>query len=98
MKMPQMSMNKAVKQSALLLFTSLFITALLFMESAQSQTAPLIKGRSVFAPYQPEPKFAPARVEQTQSRNALNSKEGTNLQSSEPADNPTSNQTSDTSN
>ena len=30
------------------------------MESAQSQTAPLIKGRSAFAPYQPEPKFAPA--------------------------------------
>ncbi len=60
--MPQMlkiSMNIAVKQPTFLLI-SLFISVVPFMESAQSQTAPLIKGRSAFAPYQPEPKFAPA--------------------------------------
>ncbi len=52
-------MNIAVKQPSFLLI-SLFISVFPFMESAQSQTAPLIKGRSAFAPYQPEPKFAPA--------------------------------------
>lgn len=52
-------MNIAVKQPTFLLI-SLFISVFPFMESAQSQTAPLIQGRSAFAPYQPEPKFAPA--------------------------------------
>lgn len=57
--MLKISMNIAVKQPTFLLI-SLFISVFPFMESAQSQTAPLIKGRSAFAPYQPEPKFAPA--------------------------------------
>ena len=57
--MLKISMNIAVKQPSFLLI-SLFISVFPFMESAQSQTAPLIKGRSAFAPYQPEPKFAPA--------------------------------------
>ena len=56
--MQNISLNIAVKQPTLLLI-SLFIAVFPFMESAQSQTAPLIKGRSAFAPYQPEPKFAP---------------------------------------
>ena len=56
--MLKISMNIAVKQPSFLLI-SLFISVFPFMESAQSQTAPLIKGRSAFAPYQPEPKFAP---------------------------------------
>ncbi len=85
-------MNKAVKQPNFLLFTSLFVFAFLFVESAQSQTAPQIKGRSVFAPYQPEPKFAPARGEPTQSTNALNDKDATSGQFSQPIENPTSDQ------
>jgi hypothetical protein len=92
MKMPQISINKAVKQPALLLFTSLFVSAFLFIENAQCQTAPQIKGRSVFAPYQPEPKFAPARGEQSQSTNTLNDKEDTSGQFSQPIENPTRDQ------
>jgi hypothetical protein len=98
--MPQMlkiSMNIAVKQPSFLLI-SLFISVFPFMESAQSQTAPLIKGRSAFAPYQPEPKFAPARGGQTQSTGALtgalNDETGTNGELSEPAENQNSDQTS----
>lgn len=90
-------MNIAVKQPAILLI-SLIIPAFLFMESAQSQSAPQIKGSSPFAPYQPEPKFAPARGGQTQSTGALtgalNDRAGTNGELSEPAENQNSDQTS----
>lgn len=94
-------MNIAVKQPALLLI-SLIIPAFLFMESAQSQSAPQLKSSSPFAPYQPEPKFAPARGPQTQSTGALtgalNDKAGTTGESSEPLENQTGNQSNNQSN
>lgn len=90
----QKQMNNAVMQPAFLLI-SLLIPTILFMESAQSQSAPQIKGSSPFAPYQPEPKFAPARGPQTQSPSAFANKEDTNCQSFEPAENQTSKQASD---
>jgi|GEM_PF-735652 len=96
-QIPQISMNIAVKQPTFILI-SLFIPAFLFMESAQSQSAPQIKGSSPFAPYQPEPKFAPAREPQTQPRSAFSNKEDTNGQSSEPTGNQTSNQSNNQSN
>ncbi len=95
-QMPKISINIAVKQPALLLL-SLVIPAILFMESAQSQSAPQLKGRSAFAPYQPEPKFAPARG-QTQATSAFENKEDTNGQPSEPTENQQSNQPNNQSN
>lgn len=57
--MPYRSTNIAVNQPAFLLI-SLLLPTILLGESAQAQPSPLIKGQSVFAPYQPEAKFAPA--------------------------------------
>ncbi|CAN5469991.1 hypothetical protein BH11CYA1_BH11CYA1_20190 [soil metagenome] len=84
-------MNIALKQPTLLLI-SLVASTVHFMESARSQTAPSIKGQSIFAPYQPEPKFAPVRGSQPQADSVINSKENSSEQSSEPSDNPPSNQ------
>lgn len=56
--MPYRSMNLVVNQPAILLI-SLLLPAILFGESAQAQPSS-IKSQSIFAPYQPEPKFAPA--------------------------------------
>ncbi len=96
--MLKISMNIAVKQPSFLLI-SLFISVFPFMESAQGQTAPLIKGRSAFAPYQPEPKFAPARDGRASNNTSGQTSDQTSEQfSQQPADQFSgqgSNQTSD---
>lgn len=86
-------MNIAVKQPTFLLI-SLFISVFPFMESAQSQTAPLVKGRSAFAPYQPEPKFAPAIGGRASNQTANQTSSQTSDQTSQFSD-PVSDQDSD---
>ncbi len=90
--MLKISMNIAVKQPTFLLI-SLFISVFPFMESAQSQTAPLIKGRSAFAPYQPEPKFAPAIGGRASNQTSGQTSEQSSDQSSGQSSNQASDQT-----
>ena len=83
--------NIAVKQPTLLLI-SLVASTMHFIESAQGQTAPPIKRPSIFAPYQAEPKFAPAREDQAPPANVSNDKENSE-QSSGPQAESNNNQT-----
>lgn len=71
--MPYRSTNLVVNQPAILLI-SLLLPTILFGESAQAQPSS-VKNQSVFAPYQPEPKFAPAIKTQPQPKVAPGDRE-----------------------